>query len=271
MLKIARITTQKKNKHRYNIYVDRGQADAYAFSVDEDVLLQYQLHKGQELDEALLEEITKQDETQKFYLKVIYFLSFRMRSEKEILDYLKRHEVEEEQIASIMSKLTEQNLIDDFAFAKMFVQTRMNTSTKGPVFIKNELRQKGIKDSIITEAIQLFEQEEQLDKVRKIVKKRLKQTGKQSFRKQIQSIQIYLLRSGFSSDIISEVIKQLEENKNEASEWDAMIEQGHKLMRKHERKFSGYELEMKIKEGLYRQGFQTDIIQQFIDEELKAE
>ena len=46
---ITKITTQKKNKERYNIFMDEGKGEQYAFSVDEAVLIKYQLKKGMEL------------------------------------------------------------------------------------------------------------------------------------------------------------------------------------------------------------------------------
>lgn len=61
MPNITKITTQKKRKDRYNIFVD----EKYAFSVDEEVLLKFQLKKGMELDDLLLAEIQFHDEIQK--------------------------------------------------------------------------------------------------------------------------------------------------------------------------------------------------------------
>jgi regulatory protein len=63
MPNITKITTQKKRKDRYNIFVD----EKYAFSVDEEVLLKFQLKKGMELDDLLLAEIQFHDEIQKAF------------------------------------------------------------------------------------------------------------------------------------------------------------------------------------------------------------
>lgn len=267
LLKITRITTQKKNKHRYNIYVAHGdEQDAYAFSVDEDVLIQFDLRKGFELTEQMLNEITAKDEVQKLYLKVVHYLSYRMRTEKELVTYLLKQEAEENAIAEIMDKLTKQKLIDDLAFAKMFVRNRMNTSSKGPAFIRNELRQKGIKPAYIDEAIALFAKEVQLEKAQKMVGKKLRPDGRQSFKKQLDSIKLHLLRNGFPTDIIAKALADIAEEKDDDSEWIALKKHGEKVLRRQSRKYSGYELEMKIKENLYRQGFQMDLIQQFLEE-----
>lgn len=50
---ITKISTQKKNTERFNIFLD----DKYAFSVDADVLVKFELKKGKELDDLDIIEI----------------------------------------------------------------------------------------------------------------------------------------------------------------------------------------------------------------------
>ena len=64
---ITKITVQKKQTDRYNIFTDDGHGEKYAFSVDEDVLIKYQLKKGMELDEFAVTEIFFQDDIRKAY------------------------------------------------------------------------------------------------------------------------------------------------------------------------------------------------------------
>src|SRR5699024_5925373 len=129
---ISRITTQQKNKERYNIFLQENHKEKFGFSVDETVLIEYHLHKGQELDEKTIDELMEKDSMQKAYNMVIHYLSYRMRTEKEIVDYLVKKEVSEMHIASTMEKLTQNKLIDDREFANSFVRTRISTSDKGP-------------------------------------------------------------------------------------------------------------------------------------------
>ena len=51
MAVITKITTQQKNQDRFNIFMDYGKGEEYAFSVDSDVLIHFQLKKGMELDD----------------------------------------------------------------------------------------------------------------------------------------------------------------------------------------------------------------------------
>lgn len=49
-------------------------------------------------------------------------------------------------------------------------------------------------------------------------------------------------------------------------EWDALLFQGEKLLRKHRAKLEGRPLQNKVKEALYRKGFKLDLIILFLEE-----
>ncbi|MDY0407550.1 regulatory protein RecX [Paracerasibacillus soli] len=88
MKRISRITVQKNNPHRFNIFLTDGKEETFGFGVDEDVLISHRLMKNQELDEGLIKKLLQEDSLQKTYAMAINYLSYRMRSEKEIKDYL---------------------------------------------------------------------------------------------------------------------------------------------------------------------------------------
>ena len=72
---ITKITAQQKCQDRYNIFMDFGKGEEYAFSVDEDVLIKFQLKKGLELDDFSLMEIHYHDDIRKAYNVAIIYLS----------------------------------------------------------------------------------------------------------------------------------------------------------------------------------------------------
>lgn len=65
MIRISKITVQKKMKQRYNVYVDEKGTDRYSFSVDEDTLIKFGMRKGLELNEDEIKEIVDADEAKK--------------------------------------------------------------------------------------------------------------------------------------------------------------------------------------------------------------
>lgn len=264
-MKITRITTQKRSKHRYNIFIDDGHGEKFGFSVDEDVLIQYNLRKDLELSELMIEKLLREDIFQKSYGEVIGYLSYRMRTKKEIIDYLRKKEIDSEQIEKIIKKLTSEQLIDDQEFANSFVRSRIQTTTKGPNLVKQELQVKGITSSIADEAVRQYDYSIQYKKAKKIAEKRLAKSSRHSINRQQQQLHATLTRNGFTQEVIQDVLTNTQQ-KYENNEVEAIYYQGDKLLQKHSRKLSGYELKNKLKESLYRQGFQIESINDYLDD-----
>ncbi|MFG6117487.1 recombination regulator RecX [Halobacillus sp. MO56] len=271
MAKITRITTQKKKKDRFNIFLDFGQGESYGFSVSEDILVKESLHKGMELDDASIKALMEKDDLQKSYTLTIHYLSYRMRSEKEIRDYLNKKETDPEQIEVIIDRLYKEKLLDDQEFANALVRSRIHTSSKGPLMVKKDLMEKGVSAVKAEEALTHYPFEAQYEKAMKFAKKKLRSDGKKSFRQQVQNLQQTLMQKGFTNDVIQEVIANLPQQEEEDAEWQAVVYQGEKVLRKYERKAEGFELKQKVKSALYRKGFQIDEIQRFIEEYMEEE
>ncbi|WP_080873795.1 recombination regulator RecX [Oceanobacillus timonensis] len=266
MQKISRITTQKKQKHRYNIFLNTPAGDKYGFSVDEEILIKFRLEKGMELNDELMETLQEQDNLHKIYTLTIHFLSYRIRSEKEVITYLQKKEVEDEQISVIMQRLKKENLLDDQQFADMFVRSRMNTSSKGPKVIEQELFEKGISGPIAASALEQYTPALQKEKIQKLLGKKIKQSSKDSFQKQMNQAKNTILQKGFDQQFIFNAVQNMKQEENTDQEWEALTFQGEKLYQKHMKKYEGFPLKQKVMEGLYRKGFHFDMIQQFVEE-----
>ncbi|WP_186576717.1 recombination regulator RecX [Aquibacillus kalidii] len=267
MTKVTRIIIQQKNKHRFNVFIDDGQGETYGFSVDEDVLIETGLKKGMELDSSTIALLIQKDNLQKAYSLALNYLSYRMRSKKEIVDYLMKKEVDSEQIQHIIDRLVQEKLLNDKEFAIALVNTRMHTSSKGPMLLKKELIEKGISPAVIDEALATFTYEMQYEKAAKWVTKKLSVTSKKSFKQQIQNLQQTLIQKGFTNDVIRDVLAEAQEEKSTDTEKMAVAFQGEKLWRKYSTKAQGAELKQKVKGGLYRKGFDISLIDEFIEEQ----
>ena len=271
MRKVTRITTQVKHKNRFNIFLNTAKGEEYGFSVDEAILIEYRLRKGLELEDSMIATLIQKDTLHKSYTQAINFLSYRMRTKKEIIDYLVKKEVDGEHIDQILKKLTDELLIDDEQFAISFVRTRINTSSKGPKLIKKELMDKGVSQVIAESAIENYPIEQQYEKIKKLMSKKINSSKKESFKKQIQKLQTTLLQKGFATEAIKEAFADVYEEKDTDGEWDALVYQGDKLLRKHETKHEGYELRRKVTEGLYRKGFSFELINKFLEDRTAEE
>ncbi len=152
-MKITQVEPQKKNPKRFNIYLD-GQ---FAFGADEDTIVAERLIVGKDIPPENLEKLLFEVEVGKLVEKVYGQLNVRLRSEKEIRDFLKRlsfkrkikdqEEISEIALESLIEKLKTKDLINDERFTREWIEAR--SKKKGINAIKMELYQKGIDREII--------------------------------------------------------------------------------------------------------------------------
>jgi regulatory protein len=94
-------------------------------------------------------------------LKAAYrYLSYRPRSEGEIRQCLHRRGFTDEVTEKTIVKLREQNLSDDFAFARFWKDNRITFKPKSKRLIKKELRDKKVAAEIIEQVTSDIDDEE---------------------------------------------------------------------------------------------------------------
>jgi len=262
MKKISKISVQKNNPERYNIYMTNGTKDEYAFSVTENILIKYGLKKGKELSPFEMEEILYHEDIEKALSASYHYLSFRMRSEYEIFTYLKEKGFTTPTIQEAVHKLKSNGYVNDLQFAKSYVQTQINTQDKGPKLIHQWLKTKGIKEDLIYEALQLFDNEKQIEVAKKLAEKKGMKKGV-SKKQTIINLQQMLLRKGFDFSIIKETLNRMDFSAFNEMEESAIQIQGEKAWKKYSA-LPPFERTMKVKQFLYRKGFDIDQIEAFL-------
>ncbi len=263
---ITKITTQKKNKERYNIYLDDGTGERYAFSVHEEIILTHRLKKGSEIDEFDIEEISFADDVSKSFQNAVSFLSYRMRSTQEVVQHLKEKDYSDAVIQEAIHKLNQVNYLDDEEFSIAYVRTNSKLSLKGPVLLKQELNQKGLSSTDIESALSHYIEEDQISNATKLAEKVVNKTTSSSEKMQKQKVSESLMRKGFSREVINNVIKEIAPEKVEGEEWAAICQTGAKAHRRYQ-KFKGWEYKRKMKQYLYQKGFPADLIEKYFESE----
>lgn len=203
-MKITKIEVQKNKKSRFNIYID----DEFAFGVDEDVLIKCNLYKGLELTQIEIDEILIEEYYSKAYNTAINYLSYRLRSKKELERHLKTKEFEDEIIFKVIDKCEELAYINDYEFAQAFVNDKININNYGPRKIQNELYLKGIDTKIINEVLNI-EVETEYEMALKLAGKRIYSYRNDNYEAKYRKLKGYLARRGYSYSIINRVIKEV--------------------------------------------------------------
>lgn len=261
---ITRITTQKNNKGRYSVYIDNGNGEQFGFGVSEDVLIQFGLRKGLELHDELITKITFEDEVKKALHMCYDFLSHRMRSEHEVVTYLKKKEIDERIIAQVVKQLRKQNYVNDLEFAKSYIRDKKRLATKGPLLIVKELKEKGVREDDSRQALVEYSDEEQLEAAVQFITKKAKHATKESQKALRQKLGLQLQQKGFTYDIIQEALSKLPEQSAE-DEREALRKQAEKAHQRY-KKYTGFDYTRRMKQYLYSKGFSIEQINDVIEE-----
>jgi len=135
-------------------------------------------------------------------------LKFRLRSENEIRQRLKKKKFDADIIEMALSFLKDEGFIDDNYFAKTWIESRI----KKPLGIKRlkaELSIKGINKAIIdTQINEIKKSYSEEDIVRGITRDRLNKLKGIDPQKTKKRVYAYLLRRGFSPEVVIDVLTQ---------------------------------------------------------------
>lgn len=256
---ITKVQAQKA-KNRFNIFVNGH----YSFAVDDTILVTERLFKGKELTEPEIEELRKKGEASKAYQSALNYLSFKMRSEKEIRDYLQQKDYED--IDPVIEKLKEHKFINDLEYGKSFVRTTYQLRNDGPKKIERKLVQKGLTNEEIMTGLEEYSLEQQKENAIKASEKTLKRQRNKSNREIQQKVREQLMLNGFENDVINDVLNEMDLEQPEDEEFEALKKQGEKAWNRYSRKHKDSELVNKTKMYLYSKGYPRELIDRFIKE-----
>ncbi len=208
MGEITKIEPQKKRKGRFNIYID----DEFACGLSEDTIIDEGIAEGQKLQDIDIEKLIEKDQGAKAYDKSLKFLSFRVRSEKEIKDKLIEKEFHPKIIEKTILKLKKVGQINDKEFALTWIKDRCAVKPSGKYLITRELKQKGVSQEIIDKVLKkMLPEDKEFKQAIKLAQKKekvYKSLPRLEFNKKISAV---LARRGFSWEMIKKTIDKIKE------------------------------------------------------------
>lgn len=200
-MKITAIRQQLKQTDRYSIYVD----GAYAFSLSEGALLESGLASGKEIDASQLKTYKQLSADDKLQGAAFRYVAQRPRSDWEMRQYLRRKCAAEPVIEKIMQKLLRIGLINDEAYAKMWIENRRLLKPVSRRKLALELAQKRLEQSVIDAALSADDEvtDERQTLRNLIVKKQARYADR-------HKLMQYLARQGFGYDDIKSVLSEID-------------------------------------------------------------
>ncbi len=200
MKKITAIEVQKRSPNRVNIHLD----GEFAFGLTRIVAAW--LRVGQELSEEKIEQLRAEEARERALQQALLFLSYRARSESEIRQNLRKHEIPEPVIEQTLERLRQDGLANDHQFARAWVENRSAFRPRSRRMMALELRQKGLDEEAVSSAIKEVDDEALAYEAAQKRAARLKALEWNEFRKKLSD---FLARRGFSYSVIAPIVSQI--------------------------------------------------------------
>lgn len=192
------LSLKLKSKKDANVFVastDIGEYDLFS-----EIIVKYSLVNG-EIDDEKFKRAVKESAEKIAFNTAVKYASSKLKTEKQIRDYLYKKEFKKATILPVIEKLKEYGVIDDKIYMESYIKSNPN-------FSKNKLKQKlimsGISKDLIDEKLNDLEDEDScLTNAKKFLKNKIMD---QKTREKLIRRLTYL---GYSWDSINSVLKTL--------------------------------------------------------------
>ncbi|MBJ8349824.1 recombination regulator RecX [Streptococcus zalophi] len=250
-MKISRL---EKKKRLYLLELDKKEH----LYITEDTIVRFMLTKNKDIDEKELEAIKTFAQFSYGKNLALYFLSFKLRTEKEVTDYLLKHDIDRTSISSIIQELKDDNWLNDQKYSETLIEQSLKSGDKGPYVLTQKLKQKGLDEKIIAQTIEQYDFTEVAQKTaQKLLRKHEGRLPVNALKDKITQA---LVTKGFSYADAKIAFETLIIEDNDEND-DALIQnEVEKQYRKYSRRYDGYELKQKLTQALVRKGFDYDSI-----------
>jgi regulatory protein len=197
---ITALEIQQRDKERVSVFLD----GEYAFSLA--LIEAARLRRGQALSDAEIAELRARDAVEQAVASAVHFLSYRPRSTSEVRDNLTGKGFEPPAIDAALERLARLGYLDDLAFARYWVSNRDEFRPKGPLALRQELREKGIASALCDEALAEVDFTDAAYRAAQSQIKRLRGADRRTAQRKLYDA---LLRRGFRSEAAMDVVKRV--------------------------------------------------------------
>ncbi|WP_026396101.1 RecX family transcriptional regulator [Acetobacterium malicum] len=208
----------------------------------------------------------------------VKYLSFKSRTSSEMVEYLKKKNVDDNIITDVMKKLGEYRYIDDVVYLKNYVENNRHLNYYGSRRMTQDLKKRGISDDLLLSLEDLFSKEDEYQCCQMVAKKNLRVLKGQTSVQKKKKLYDKLGRMGYPTEMVLEIIRSLvlEDEPLELSE-DELVFEKKKLSEKFDRDYEKYrrthsnkgavgkELVFKIKKSLMGRGYSYALINEKLE------
>lgn len=232
---------------KYKVIINNEEYTLY-----EDIILKYDL-LIKDVNEKDLTKFLEENKRFEAYYVALKYIKTKLRTRKEIEEYLSKKDYNDFDIDYATSRLEQEKYIDERVYAKSYILDAINLKNIGPNKIVMELTNLGIDKNIVLDELSIFTNYIEEEKVYKYIEKSIKNNHNKSSYILKNKIKQNLINLGYNSSIINKCLNEYNIDDNEIYQKEL-----EKVRSKLSKKYTGKELEYKIKQNMYRKGFKVE-------------
>jgi len=141
---------------------------------------------------------------------VLNQLNFMPRSRKELETALAKRHIEPDVAKSVLDRFEEIGMVDDAAYAELLIRSRCNTKRVSRSVLRQQLRQKGVDQVIIEEALLVVSDADELRMATELVERKARAMSRLEPEVRKRRLFGLLARKGYNTSIALRVIQDLE-------------------------------------------------------------
>ncbi len=232
---------------KYKVIINNEEYTLY-----EDIILKYDL-LIKDVNEKDLNKYLEENKRFETYYVALKYIKTKLRTRKEIEEYLSKKDYNDFDIDYAVARLEQEKYLDERVYAKSYILDAINLKNIGPNKIVMELTNLGIDKNVVLDELSIFTDHLEQEKVSKYIDKSIKSNHNKSSYILKNKIKQNLINLGYDLSIINKCLSEYDIDDNEIYQKEL-----EKVRNKLSRKYTGKELEYKIKEYMYRKGFKTE-------------
>ncbi len=203
MSKITSITMQTKQNNRCNLFID-GEFFSW---LSLETVVKNRLKVGDDIDKERLSQIILDSEKTEALAKAADYISSRLKTKREVKDYLLKKGYSEDVAWYCVDKLKDYNYINDGEYSKRYIES--TSKNQGRRLVEYKLMMKGVKKEDIASAYEQTNVDAK-ENAKIIAEKYLK--NKERTKENLAKLYRYLIGKGFLHEEASYAIDAFREN-----------------------------------------------------------
>jgi regulatory protein len=151
---VVKVQNLRPSKKRYSVTFLLGDESEVVFEVSEDLVVEYRLVPGKVLEDFAFRSFQKDAETDGAYQRALVYGIRYPQTVQGMKEYLRDRKVSEEAVETIVAKLEKLKVLDDAAYAALYVEDHFHHRHEGKIRIAFDLKQKGLSSEGIAQALE---------------------------------------------------------------------------------------------------------------------